>query len=266
MIFINIFSRKRDIFGLECIGCDGCPTNTGKHEGIIRLLELKLNRPLQWSVCDLNGNELSLKALFMKLDSKTSGTHDYSVPTGKSLSFCEKLPIINCDAFESVKCPDPPIADTRDLSSDQRYLMNMWRAVKEGTCSKDLAGRSLGKLYHARWLTLANKILQSFIETENTSYQLRALVKFIMRVYAPMWCESKCKPTIKDALKHLSKSIFSSRYLERNLGNCVQKVIQNNAYFAHPGNLILAMLCNKRQRIRKLAAPLIISASQSSNM
>ena len=81
-----------------------------------------------------------------------------------------------------------------------------------------------------------------------------------MRVYAPMWFEIKCKLTIKDAPKHLWKSISSNSYLEEDLGNCVQKVTQNNACFVHPENLLLAMFCDERQRIRKLAVSLTISA------
>lgn len=37
--------------GLVCIGCNGCPTNTSKYNGVIRTLEQRLGRPLQWVIC-----------------------------------------------------------------------------------------------------------------------------------------------------------------------------------------------------------------------
>ena len=80
--------------------------------------------------------------------------------------------------------------------------------------------------------------------------------------YVPMWFEIKCQPSIKDASKNLWKSISLSAYLKEDLAKCIQKVIQNNAYFAHPENL-LAMLCDEKQKIRKLAVSRMISARKS---
>ena len=36
---------------LQALGCDDCPANTGIHSGIIRSIEVALDRPLQWLVC-----------------------------------------------------------------------------------------------------------------------------------------------------------------------------------------------------------------------
>ena len=42
------FSNKQiDLSQLVALGCDGAPTNTGPKGGIIRLIEIKLGRPLQ---------------------------------------------------------------------------------------------------------------------------------------------------------------------------------------------------------------------------
>ncbi|GBN33137.1 hypothetical protein AVEN_199541-1 [Araneus ventricosus] len=39
------------------IGCDGTSVNTGWKSGVIRCLELKLGKPLQWVICLLHFNE-----------------------------------------------------------------------------------------------------------------------------------------------------------------------------------------------------------------
>ncbi|KAK9885939.1 hypothetical protein WA026_013816 [Henosepilachna vigintioctopunctata] len=46
---ITAFLKQLNIShdGLMAIGCDGTNVNTGKYEGIIRLLEKQLNKPLQ---------------------------------------------------------------------------------------------------------------------------------------------------------------------------------------------------------------------------
>ena len=68
------------------IGCDGTNVNTGAHRGVIRLLEQRLGRPLQWFVCLLHANELPLRHLLIKLDGVTSGPKLFSGPIGSLLS------------------------------------------------------------------------------------------------------------------------------------------------------------------------------------
>lgn len=63
---------------LICIGCDGTNVNTGIKGGVIRLIELELKRPLQWFICQLHGNELTLRHLFQYLDGGTTGPHNFS--------------------------------------------------------------------------------------------------------------------------------------------------------------------------------------------
>ena len=106
---------------IKAVGCDGTAVNTGIRGGIIRLLEVALNIPLQWFVCQLHANELPLK----HFDGPTNGPHGFSgpiMPIGKSLPNCEKLPIVD---FEPLNCVLPPGIDSEDLSTDQNYLFDM---------------------------------------------------------------------------------------------------------------------------------------------
>ena len=50
-----------DLSRLNCCGCDGTNTNTGRHTGVIALLEKKLGRQLQRCICCLHRIELPFR-------------------------------------------------------------------------------------------------------------------------------------------------------------------------------------------------------------
>ena len=85
---------------LVAVGCDSTAVNTGKTAGVIRLLEEKFSKPLQWMICFLHLNELPLRHIFCYLDGGTSGPQAFLGPIGKALKACEELPII---AFEPIE-------------------------------------------------------------------------------------------------------------------------------------------------------------------
>lgn len=158
----------------------------------IRLLESRLQRPLQWLVCQLHANELNLRHLFEHLDGTTTGPKSFSGPIGKTLHNCEYLPV---KPFRAMPCMLPDITRSReDLSTDQLYLFEMCDAIGRGECDERLAKRKPGKICHSRWLTTANSILRLYVATENPSENLATLTEFIIKVYAPMWFRIKTRP------------------------------------------------------------------------
>ncbi|GBN65577.1 hypothetical protein AVEN_237948-1 [Araneus ventricosus] len=54
--------------------------------------------------------------------------------------------------------------------------------------------------------------------------------------------------------------IKSSKFLPENLLKVIDQVIQRNAFFAYPGNLILSAIVDKRDHIRELGFGIIIKA------
>ena len=76
----------------------------------------------------------------------------------------------------------------------------------------------------------------------NPSENLIHLVKYMVKVYAPMWFEIKRKPQCYDGPRHFWQALFYSRYLEEPLRKIIDKVFIKNAYFAHQENIVLAML------------------------
>ncbi|KAK0058583.1 hypothetical protein Bpfe_011888 [Biomphalaria pfeifferi] len=160
------------------IGCDGTATNTGPAGGIIRLLEIKLGRPLQWLPCLLHANELPLCHLIKHLDGKTTGPQGFSGPIGSALLNCELQPVYNFVAISS-SIPDVSLSE---LSTDQRYLHEMCLSVMTGCCSEELARRNPGKMAHSRWLTTAKRILRLYISQQNPTHSLQMLATYIMQV------------------------------------------------------------------------------------
>lgn len=244
---------------LVAVGCDGTATNTGCKGGAIRLIEKKINKPVQWLVCQLHANELPLRHLFTHLDGPTTGPRGFSGPIGKALQACETLPIV---AFEKIESNFPYIT-CDDLSTDQAYLLDISQAVITGNCSNDLARRDPGKLNHSRWLTTANRILRLYVATTSPSAELKEMAMFIVKVYAPLWFLIKTKPSCKDGARHLWKTVSLSRYLPQKLKKVVDPVIQRNGYFAHPENLLLAVITDENPNMRELGIRRFLKSRQS---
>ena len=186
------FLAKRQS-NIIAVGCDGTPINTGRHGGVIAKLEQHFGRALQWFICLLHANELPLRNLWKVLDGKSTGPTSLPGPIGKQLENCERLPVIS---FIPIHCEDISV-DIEDLSTDQKYLSEMFRAIRLGDVSESLSFRDPGNICLSRWLTIANRVLRLYISTEMPSESLRSLVDFIMKVYVPTWFEKKKKQFVK---------------------------------------------------------------------
>lgn len=245
-----------DTDALIVIGCDGTNVNTGAVGGVIRLLEEHLNRPLQWLICMLHANELPLRHLINKVDGVTQGPKGFSGIIGQALMTCELLPVVQFEPIILENCPNLDV----EVSTDQQYLYDICHAISAGICSPDLAARRPGPVVHSRWLTTASRILRLYVGTDDPSENLKILVTFIMKVYAPVWFLVKMQSSCAQGSKHLWRMIKFSRYLPADLRNIVDKVIQRNGYYGHSENILLCMLSDERQHIRELAFRRIMAA------
>lgn len=252
-----------DTAELKAVGCDGTVTNTGLKNGIISCMERILGRPLQWVICLLHENELPLRHLVTSLDGKTSGPTGLTGNIGKQLNDCEKLPVANYAPEQSDYFSTFP--NINDLSTDQQYLLDICKAVSQGTCEKSLASRSPGKMSHSRWVTTANRILRLYISTENPSTNLMEIVKFIMHVYSPMWFKIKSEPSIIHGAKHMHETIVRMRSLSVQTQEIVKPILQRNGYFCHPENILIAMVADDISHIRVLGWRRILKARKSKN-
>ena len=138
---------------VSVLGCDGAAVNTGRCGGVCRLLELCKNRPLHWFICQLHGNELNLREVFRQLDGETTGPKSFSGPLGKAAGKdVHRLPVNNFQPV-SGQVPDVPDSTFSELSNDQQLLYTLAQVVKTGNISEEDAGRKIGPLNHARYVS-----------------------------------------------------------------------------------------------------------------
>ena len=241
---------------LEAIGCDGTATNTGRKNGVIRNIEVKIQRPLQWFICLLHFNELPFRHLFEYLDGDTTGPASFCGEIGKQLPGCEKLPVVH---FEAIESEDIIITKT-DLSKDQQYLLDIITAIQTGHCTPDLAVKDPGPLSHSRWLTCANRILRLYISQLSPTNELKILASYIVKTYAPVWFDVKRYHSVKYGPKHIFKVVKTTRHFPDNIKKVIDPVIQRNAFFCHPENMLLAMIVDERRHIRELGYKKILEA------
>lgn len=73
-----------------------------------------------------------------------------------------------------------------------------------------------------------------------------------MKTYAPVWFDIKKNYTVKDGPKHILKVVKTTRYLPDNIKVILDPVVQRNAFFCHPENMMLAMIMDERPHIREI--------------
>ncbi|KAK4881136.1 hypothetical protein RN001_004455 [Aquatica leii] len=132
------------------------------------------------------------------------------------------MPVVN---FENIEVTLPDVS-VEELSTDQRYLYEICSGISKGIILLSLSKKDPGKMSHARWLTMANRILRLYVSTEFPSTNLKVLTKYVIRVYAFAWFNIKTK------------------------------------YFAHPENILLAMLADGWKHMRELGLHRILKCRQ----
>ena len=107
--------------------------------------------------------------------------------------------------------------------------------------------KSPGKLHHARWLTLANRVLRLYVSTPNPCNKLHDLVKIIMNCYAPGWFYIKFHPFVKDGPKNFWYLTKLVRKVDGKYSQIMKMVLFNNSYFAVPENIRYSCPCFARK-------------------
>lgn len=154
----------------------------------------------------------------------------------------------------------PPLTTELEsgLSTDVKYLFRIAKAVSEGFCSVEVANMKPGLINHSRWLTKANRILRLYVTTSSPTTNLKDLATYIMKVYVPMYFNVKYYSSVIYGSILLSKFIRSTQYLPENQRKIVNRVVQNNSYFAHCENVLLAMLFDDKKTVRESALKKIL--------
>lgn len=251
---ITYFENNQiDVSQLSALGCDGTSVNTGNIGGVLTHMERYLSRPVQRIVCLLHANELPFRHLFRMIDGATSGPNSFSGEIGKLLQNC----MVSVVQFDRIKVQDFPIIDKSivdNLSNDQRYLYRMCAFVRgdeRNVNVEQLINLQPGPIFHARWLTLACRILRLYVGTDKSmSYysNLKSLAEFIIKSYAPVWFLVKQSPLIKDSGRHYFQMVKRSRYLPDDQRKLIDKILKVNHYSGHSEAVLLTMLADESKK------------------
>lgn len=263
MILTSFSKRGLMLQRVYLVGVDGTNVNTGHANGIIRMLEVHLEHPVQWIVCLLHTNELPLRKLFLHVDGVTTGPSSYSGPLGKLFvqkGHLNQLPVV---PFLPVKCRMLPDIDREVLSKDQQHLYDLAQAIERGKVPTNVSNRILGTVHHARFLNLASSILRYYVSKPSPSVKLKALVQYVMQVYVPTFFLTKTHSKIYHGAQNLFCLFEGLKQMTHEHYELLLPIVLNNSYFWHPENLLLAMLVDDDQVIRKLAVETIVAARNS---
>ena len=266
---------------LRALLCDGCRTNTGADGGAIRLCECNLNSPVQWIVCLLHQNELPFRHLFFKIDGKAQGPESFTGSIGKLISAKDGLKletVENSCNFEPIAGKVPKI-DYELENNDLKYLYKICHLIQDGPAVGDLSilKEIPGKVNLGRWVTLASNLCREYCQTKKcpptkknqtryTSTQrhyhnLKTLVKIILNIYAPMCFNIRKRFRVTDGSKLLFEQLqLAKDVLQPSHMTVFKEVFKNNCYFAHPENMLLCMMFDEDEEIKKKALKLILDA------
>ena len=88
---------------------------------------------------------------------------------------------------------------------------------------------------------------------------------FLLNHYFPCWFMIKNNPHCQSGAKHFYFMLEMSRDLCLHSQKIVHKVLQDNATFAHPENVVIACLADHREEIRRKAVLYIMAARRDFN-
>ena len=202
--------------------------------GCIASLEPLLQRPLQWIICLLHCNELPLWHVFKALNGTTKSPDSFAGVIGSHLNgIVSDWEVANFELIWNQNFPLVPSSVIDELSADQYYGYRICMAVMMGpsAINKDLKLLKVGGLSHARWLTLACRILQYCISVEHPSISLATLAEFCIKVYFPNWFEIKNKHRITDGAKNFYTMVQRVLlYPNKKVTQIALKVLKRNCF------------------------------------
>ena len=129
-------------------------TNTGEQSGTIRLLELSLKKPLQWSICLLHLNEIIIRHIIERVDGPNIGPDTYLGDVGKAICSMSKDPQKYLTKFVNFKAVCGKVPEQIDpqllVNQDQFYFYAICIGIQKGHLDPYFTYKVCGKLNLSR--------------------------------------------------------------------------------------------------------------------
>ena len=251
----SVLEHYDSIDTLQAVICDNTAVNTGHKTGAVTVLERLLDRKIHKLGCLLHWNELPFREIFKQLDGKSNSATVWVGPIGRKLS--EELHLEPVVKFSPVATTlgQPEEEVMKDLSADQKLLLQYVLAIDAGKIGDDVLFTKPGPACLSRWLTAATRVLIIYTRTENPSTELQRIVAFIQQVYAPGWFTIKAQSSFLHGPRILFKLLQAVKKLNDPVCSAVfEDKLQNWAFPLLSENFLASMLYSNVEWDRKMAA------------
>ena len=138
-------------------------------------------------------------------------------------------------------------------------------AIQSGEVADNLVGQAIGPLVHSRWLTREVRTLERYSWTKAPTKKFQRIVFFILNFYLPGWFRIKSWPHCQDGARHFQFLLDLSQDLCEDDQETVRVVMQNNAHWAHPENVVIGCLSDTSEEVRRKGVQYILQARKIFN-
>lgn len=250
---------------LELIGSDTTNDMSGWKGGMLHFIEEFLNRRLFRSFCWLHINELPLRHIVEKLDGPTSSGKGWSGTVGKLLANVDTLD--RKTDFEPIPLLEPLVDISEDIlkqmSTDSVVAWKILHSIVKGKLHPKVAALKCGKLAHSRWLTCGMRCMLLYMSKHDLGPDdtevLKLIATWVTQVYLPMFFEIKVKHYITDGPCHLIKLFRLWQQQDARVKAASEPYLKKESWWAHPENILIALLCSDDRKQRVFAVGKIIT-------
>ena len=153
----------------------------------------------------------------------------------------------------------------QDISRDAKLLYKLGLAVQTGVVPIDIVAATIGPAMHARWLTTGARDLRLYMSTKNPSKELKELVSLLLVLYIPSYFNIKMNSHCQEGAINFFNMIEYSKDLKASSRKTVDRVLQDNSFWAHPENILIGMVKDPSKVVRRRASLLIKAARENYN-
>ena len=94
---------------------------------------------------------------------------------------------------------------------------------------------------------------REYMSERKPSAKLKEIISLLVNFYIPNYFNIKTHPTIQDGAPNLFFMLTLARGLKPGSKATVERVLQNNSFFAHHENILIAMLRDESEEVRRRA-------------
>ena len=121
-----------------------------------------------------------------------------------------------------------------------------------GKVDDDRAAIERGPPCVSRWITLWSRVLRVYVATAQPSNHFQRIANMMVKFSVPMWFQIKRHSYMTDDPHNTFVCLQLLKHLNNTEKNIVKEVLQRNAFFAHPYQLLLAMCTVRDEAVNKI--------------